>query len=81
MVYRGHVKDGMVVLEGPEAPPEGARVSLRVLKAPALRATARRKRLPTHYDLLKPFIGIGKDLPPDFSINHDHYLYGAPKRK
>jgi hypothetical protein len=31
-------------------------------------------------ELLK-FAGIIKDLPPDFSINHDHYLYGVPKRE
>lgn len=31
-------------------------------------------------ELLK-FAGIVKDLPADFSINHDHYLYGVPKRQ
>ncbi len=25
--------------------------------------------------------GTVDDLPPDLSVNHDHYLYGAPKRK
>ena len=24
--------------------------------------------------------GTADDLPPDFSVNHDHYLYGTPKR-
>ena len=81
MVYHGRVKDGVVVLEGPQAPPEGARVSMRVLKARARTAAKSRKRIPTVYEQLKPFIGIVDDLPPDFSINHDHYLYGAPKRK
>jgi len=81
MVYRGLVKDGVVVLDGPEAPPEGARVSLRVLKATAVRPAKGSKRTTSMYDRLKPFIGIGNDLPPDFSVNHDHYLYGAPKRR
>lgn len=26
------------------------------------------------------FIGIADDLPPDFAINHDHYLHGARKQ-
>jgi hypothetical protein len=28
---------------------------------------------------LKDFIGI-LDLPEDAALNHDHYLYGAPKK-
>ncbi len=24
--------------------------------------------------------GTADDLPPDLSLNHDHYLYGTPKR-
>jgi hypothetical protein len=80
MVYHGQVKDGVVVLEGPKAPPEGARVSVRVLKSSARRATKARKPALTLYDRMKPFIGIAKGLPADFSINHDHYLHGAPKR-
>ncbi len=30
---------------------------------------------------LAPFIGKAKGLPPDASVNIDHYLYGLPKRK
>ena len=30
---------------------------------------------------LASFIGVAKDLPPDLAENHDHYLYGTPKRK
>ena len=26
------------------------------------------------------FAGIANDLPPDASAEHDHYLYGTPKR-
>lgn len=26
------------------------------------------------------FIGVADDLPPDFAINHDHYLHGARKQ-
>ena len=27
------------------------------------------------------FVGIVKDAPADLAENHDHYLYGQPKRK
>ena len=78
MVYRGQVKGGMVVLEGPAAPPEGARVSVRVLKATTPRPERTRER--TLYDRLKNVIGKAKGMPPDASLNTDHYLYGMPKR-
>jgi hypothetical protein len=81
MVYRGKVKNGMVVLEGEKAPPEGSRVSVRVVKSPARRADRSPKCQPTLYDRLKNVIGKAKDMPPDASVNIDHYLYGAPKRK
>ncbi len=35
---------------------------------------------PTLLESLKPFIGVIKDMPPDMARNHDHYLYGTPKR-
>lgn len=35
---------------------------------------------PSLAERLAPFIGIADDLPPDFAINHDHYLHGARKQ-
>jgi hypothetical protein len=81
MVYRGQVKDGVVVLQGAESPPEGATVSVRVLKSASRGVAKSRGCVPTHYQLFKNVIGIVKDMPPDFSVNHDHYLYEAAKRK
>lgn len=46
-------------------------------KPKARKRVAKKKSL---YDALKPFIGIATDLPPDAALNHDHYLYGAPKK-
>jgi hypothetical protein len=34
----------------------------------------------TLYERMKDFIGTAKNLPPDASINIDHYLYGHPKK-
>ncbi|MGB8354018.1 MAG: hypothetical protein WCD79_09050 [Chthoniobacteraceae bacterium] len=30
---------------------------------------------------LAEIAGTAEDLPTDLSINHDHYLYGTPKRQ
>lgn len=72
-------------MDNPDALPDGAVVSVRVLAGRAL-ARARGKTKPakgpkTMYERYKRCIGIVKGMPDDFSINHDHYLYGAPKRK
>jgi hypothetical protein len=80
MVYRGRVKNGVVVLEGRARPEDGTRVTVRPLRKPA-RPSRKKKSPPTLYERMKPFIGAVKGLPSDMSINHDHYLYGTPKRK
>ena len=79
MTYRGKVTNGLVVLDNQATLPEGALVSVRLLKG-SRRGPQRKKRL-SLYERLKPFIGIADDLPSDISVNHDHYLYGTPKRK
>ena len=35
----------------------------------------------TVWDALLEFAGKAEGLPPDLAENHDHYLYGTPKRK
>jgi hypothetical protein len=80
MVYRGRVKNGVVVLERSARLEEGAEVSVRPLRRAAA-SRRRKKQPPTLYDRLKSVVGKAKGLPPDASINVDHYLYGAPKRK
>ena len=80
MTYRGRMKNGVVVLDDPADIPDGAPVSVRLLKG---RASSGGKANPrrTVYERYKGCIGLAKDMPPDFSVNHDHYLYGTPKRK
>jgi hypothetical protein len=36
--------------------------------------------IPSLYERLKPFVGVAKGLPPDASVNLDHYVYGVPKQ-
>lgn len=77
MVFRGHVRNGRIELDRPVGLPEGAEVEVAITSADE---PADEQRQPTLYDTLKPFIGSVDDLPEDFSVNHDHYLYGTPKR-
>jgi hypothetical protein len=77
MTYRGKIKNGVVVLDKRAHLPEGTTVTVRPLKGRTV-AEKKSKRQPTLYERLKPFIGVADDLPPDASINVDHYLYGAP---
>lgn len=78
MTYRGHVKNGVIVLDDNNLPlPEGSAVDI-VLLANEL-AEEPSHEIPSLYERLKPFIGKLEGLPPDASVNHDHYLYGVPK--
>ncbi|MCY3022875.1 MAG: hypothetical protein NTW87_28175 [Planctomycetota bacterium] len=77
--YRGHVANGVVVLDEPVRLPDGAEVRVQPLKR-ARRKAKRRARNPTLYERLKPLIGSLKGLPPDMAENHDHYIHGTPKR-
>ena len=78
MTYRGTVRSGAIVLEGPVDLPEGAVVEVIVSEP-----------IPPG-----EFVGIGAklaalgrwaetlptDLPTDLAANHDHYLHGRPKK-
>lgn len=33
-----------------------------------------------HFKALLEIAGTADDLPPDLSVNHDHYLYGVPNQ-
>jgi len=89
MPIRGKIKNGKVVLENLRALPEGTEVEVRPVKkrrksAKSAKVSKPVKRTPQPRSLaerLAPFIGVVKSLPPDASVNVDHYLYGLPKRK
>lgn len=79
MIYRGHVKNGTVVLDPPDALPDGVLVRIEVVPSqpeePLLDEEGQ-----TLGDKLMKFAGRAVGLPEDAARNHDHYLYGAPKR-
>ncbi len=79
MTYRGYVKNGVVILEAPAELPDGTQVRVEPLSVQ--QSDADEEDLPTLYERLEPFVGKAQGLPPDMSVNLDHYLYGVPKKQ
>jgi hypothetical protein len=80
MTVRGKVKNGKVLLDDPQAIPDGTEVEVRPAKK-GKRAAKRGKPKPKARprslgERLANVMGKATGLPPDASVNHDHYLYG-----
>ncbi len=78
MGYNGHVKNGIVVLDEPVQLPEGAKVRVEILES-GEEVLVDENGQTLGQKLLK-FAGKAVGLPPDAARNHDHYLYGTPKK-
>ncbi len=76
MVYRGHVKSGVVVFDGDAALPDGTEVRIE----PVAREEVAPNERPTLAEQFADIIGTVPELPADMADQHDHYLHGAPKR-
>ncbi len=72
MTFRGHIKNGQIVLDAAAQLPEGAAVSVEVIEEG--------DRKPAIWDQLLAIAGTATGLPPDMAENHDHYLYGTRKK-
>jgi hypothetical protein len=70
MTYKGHIKNGAIVLDQAVQLPEGAEVTVEVGAA---------ERPVPLAELLKGTIGKAGGLPPDAAAQKRHYLYGHPK--
>ena len=89
MIYRGHVKDGVVVLDDEVTLVEGVHVLVQLPSA-ANNAAANNAEAndveslddngETLAQKMLRFAGRAKGLPSDLARNHDHYLHGVPKR-
>ncbi|HTG17966.1 MAG TPA: hypothetical protein VK747_22150 [Blastocatellia bacterium] len=71
----GKVVNGVIVLDQPGTLEDGTAVRVRPIekrygceKTESLR------------DMLLSFAGTVEGLPKDMALNHDHYLYGVPKK-
>ena len=76
MVYAGHVKNGVILADGPIELPEGAAVRFEI--APESESSANSGS--TFGERFSEVMGKAKSLPEDAAENHDHYLYGQPKK-
>ena len=77
MTYKGHVENGVIVLDESVEMSEGMRVRID-FEAPVGQEYPRcRQSFRQRY---AEVIGKARDLPEDAATNHDHYLYGTPKR-
>ena len=85
MTARGNIKNGKVVLEDPSALPDGTEVEVRPTKKRKSAAKVKQPKAITRprtlADGLANVMGKATGLPPDASVNHDHYLYGTPKQQ
>ena len=79
MVYRGHVKNGVVVLDPPSALPEGVEVRVEIVAAESEGPLLDEQGQTLGQKLMK-YAGRAVGLPEDAAFQHDHYLYGTPKR-
>jgi hypothetical protein len=72
MTYRGHIKNGVVVLEEGASLPGGTEVRVEPADLP--------EEGPTWAEVFEDVIGKAEGLPCDLARNHDHYLHGAPRK-
>jgi hypothetical protein len=72
MTYHGRVQNGQIVLDEAASLPEGAAVRVEVIDGVPSEQTI--------WEKLLELAGTVEGLPADLAENHDHYLYGSPKR-
>ncbi len=70
MVYRGHVKNGTIVLDEDVTLPDGTLVTIQPVDPAAATAPS---EVPTLYERFQNVIGKATGLPEDFADQHDHF--------
>jgi hypothetical protein len=81
MTYRAKMENGQVVFEGGIKPADGVELRVDEVVTEKEDAVAPPAEGTTLGQRLMKLSGIVEGLPPDAARNHDHYLYGTPKRK
>jgi hypothetical protein len=79
MVYRGHVEKGVVVLDDAVTLPEGLSVNVEPSVGCPQEAITDENGQTLGQKLLR-HAGKAVGLPADLAANHDHYLYGTPRK-
>ncbi|MCP4645193.1 MAG: hypothetical protein GY851_32425 [bacterium] len=73
MVYKGHVKNGVILADDPVELPEGASVRFEIATEPESAGSSGL----TFGERFAEVMGKAQSLPADAAENHDHYLYGV----
>lgn len=76
MVFRGHVTDGVVVLDEETSLPNGTHVEVIVRTLPEDAGDENA----SFTERFAAVLGKVEGLPEDAAEHHDHYLYGVPKQ-
>ncbi len=71
--------DGKLTLQLPADIPAGDHKIVLVIDEVPLSQTESSNERGNAWDVLKNYVGTVKDMPEDWAIEHDHYLYGTPK--
>ncbi|MCC6361091.1 MAG: hypothetical protein IT450_20305 [Phycisphaerales bacterium] len=76
MTYQGKVRNGVVEFPDGQVPPEGAIVRVE----PILTENSAVADADEYIQEMLAIAGSAEGLPADLARNHDHYLYGRPKK-
>ena len=79
VAIKGHFDGKVFVPDEPVDLPRGQAVVMHVQCAPAVEGTAATNGEENAWDVLAKLAGTVEG-PPDWAAQHDHYLYGTPKR-
>ena len=77
MVYKGHVENGRIILDEPADLPDGVTVRVEIATEPVEDSE---EVGPSFSERFAEIMGKAQSLPEDAAENHDHYLYGVPKK-
>jgi hypothetical protein len=76
MTLQGTVRNGVIVLDPPQALAEGTKVEVIVPESPACAG----QNKPSLAERLLKHAGTVPGMPADMAEQHDHYIHGTPKR-
>jgi hypothetical protein len=83
MTYRGHIRNGVVVLDEPVPAPEGAEVEVRLVgerSKPSDKGFDETDARPAWLEAARALSQqMPRDLPGDLAEQHDHYIHGTSK--
>jgi hypothetical protein len=78
MELRGHVENGVIVLDTAAKLPDGTKVRIAPVKKK--KQKKKRKAKSSLGEIFLRHAGTIEGLPNDFAENHDHYIHGCPKK-